>query len=138
MLLVTIPCRSRPVSQAETPGGTPECARHGGGCEVTLPCSLGSLRSSRNPAMAPEGVGTPAPSQCRRPQVAPLTAAVFTVCLITAEFLQQPARRLRRHNSAAKDFLVGDIGAVHGFVSAVVGLHDSAIHAGPGKDSFTA
>jgi len=28
---------------------------------------------------------------------------------------------------------VRDIGAVHCFVSAMVGLHDSAIHAGPGK-----
>ena len=39
---------------------------------------------------------------------------------------------------AVQDFLAGDVGAVHGFVSTLVGLHDGTIQADPGKSPFAA
>ena len=60
------------------------------------------------------------------------------VCGVLGKFRQQSPRRLRNRGFAVQDFPAGNIGAVHGFVSAVVGLHDGAIHAGPGKNPFAA
>ena len=57
---------------------------------------------------------------------------------VVRKYRQQSPRRLGRRNIAVQEFPVRDIGAVHGFVSAMIGLHDSAIHAGPGKNTFAA
>ena len=57
---------------------------------------------------------------------------------VLGKFVEQAPRRLRNRNFAVQDFPAGDTGAVHGFVSALVGLHDGAIHADPGKSPFAA
>ena len=60
------------------------------------------------------------------------------MCGIIGKFLQQASRRPRNGGFAVQNFLVGHIGAIHGFVSAVVGLHYRAVQANPGKDTFAA
>lgn len=53
---------------------------------------------------------------------------------MTGKVRQQSPSRLWNRNLAVRDFLMGDVVAVHGFVPAMIGLDDSAIHAGAGKD----
>jgi hypothetical protein len=67
-----------------------------------------------------------------------LAAAVSMVVRVSAKLFQQVERGLMGRNFSAQDFLVGNIGAVHGFVPAVVSLHHGAIQADPGKDAFAA
>ncbi len=55
---------------------------------------------------------------------------------ISANFLQQRSRRFRNCNFAVQNFMAVHIVAVHGFVSAILGLHDSAIQAHPSENTF--
>jgi len=87
---------------------------------------------------APEGVGPPVPSQCRRPQEAPLAAGALTVRGVPAKFLDQVPRRSGSRDLAVQGFPAVNRGAVHRFVSALVGLHDGAIQADSGKNPFAA
>ncbi len=50
--------------------------------------------------------------------------------------VQQRSRRCRNSNFAAKDFMTVYIVAIHGFVSAFVGLHHGAIQAHPSENAF--
>ena len=50
---------------------------------------------------------------------------------ISANFLQQRSRRFRNSNFAVQNSMAVHIVAIHGFVSAFVGLHDSAAAGGP-------
>src|SRR5208283_6040198 len=55
---------------------------------------------------------------------------------ISANFLQQRSRRFRNSNFAVQNFMAVHIVTVHGFVSAFVGLHDSAVQAHPSENTF--
>ena len=57
---------------------------------------------------------------------------------VLGKFIKQAPRTLRNCNFAVQDLPAGDAGAVHCLVSALVGLHDGAIQADPGKSSFAA
>ena len=67
-----------------------------------------------------------------------LSAAADRFHTVPAKFRQQSLSRLRNRNPAVQNFLMGDVGAVHGFVRAMIGLHDGAIYAGSGKNPFAA
>ena len=61
------------------------------------------------------------------------SAATDRLHTVPGQFRQQFLSRLRSRNLAVQDFLMSGVGAVHGFVPAMIGLDYSAIHADTGK-----
>jgi hypothetical protein len=53
----------------------------------------------------------------------------FGVLGMAANFVQQRSRRFGNSNFAAKNFMAVHIVAIHGFVSALIGLHHGAVQA---------
>jgi hypothetical protein len=57
---------------------------------------------------------------------------ISTLSGVPGKFLQQLPRHRWSHKYAPQDFPAELFGAAHSLVSAAAGLHDGAIHAGPG------
>ena len=69
-------------------------------------------------------------------QRTPLSGAGFLY--VSTDFVQQLPSRDGNSNFAAQNFMPVHVVAIHGLVSAFVGLDDSAIQAYPCEDTFRA